>query len=315
MKHSLGQVTSEPDGFQVKFERTLNYSIEKVWEAITDPKKLRYWFTDIDIDLRPGGKIGIRFRDGAKTLSYGEIILVEKPTRFVFTWETEKAVWELERLGEEKCKVKLTYSKLEEKFAASAPAGWHILFDRLEGMLGGSTVIHPFGTEDSDPAFVPIQEKYGDIVYKEFPQLLRYKPIVVEKTYDASVERVWQAITDKDKMKKWYFDLSDFRAEVGFEFSFPGQGHKGEKYIHICKVTEVVAMRKLSYSWAYQGLPGESTVSFELFPDGKGTRLKLTHRGLDSFPKDNADFAPSSFSGGWNELIGKSLDQFLSGQQ
>lgn len=137
------------------------------------------------------------------------------------------------------------------------------------------------------------------------------QPLVLEQTYKASPEKVWRAITEKEQMKQWYFDLDAFRAEPGFEFSFPGQGHKGENYIHRCKILEVVEMKKLSYSWAYEGYQGYSVVTFELFPEGDGTRLRLTHSGLDSFPADNPDFAKRSFNGGWTELVTRLLKNFV----
>ena len=61
-------------------------------------------------------------------------------------------------------------------------------------------------------------------------------------------------------------------------------------YHHICKITEVDPQRKLKYSWRYQGYEGISYVTFELFSEGKATRLKLTHEGLESFPINNPDF-------------------------
>ena len=59
--------------------------------------------------------------------------------------------------------------------------------------------------------------------------------ITVEKVFNASVDVVWKALTDKDEMHKWYFNVDNFKPEKGFEFSFAGQGRKGEKYIHLCK--------------------------------------------------------------------------------
>ena len=44
------------------------------------------------------------------------------------------------------------------------------------------------------------------------------KIIVIERTYEAPIEKVWEAITDKDQMKQWYFEVSDFKAEVGSAF-------------------------------------------------------------------------------------------------
>jgi len=49
---------------------------------------------------------------------------------------------------------------------------------------------------------------------------MKDEPIVIERTFDAPVAKVWKAITDKDAMKQWYFDLPEFKAEVGFEFQF-----------------------------------------------------------------------------------------------
>jgi uncharacterized protein YndB with AHSA1/START domain len=137
------------------------------------------------------------------------------------------------------------------------------------------------------------------------------KPLIIERTFDAPVSKVWQAITDNSKMKQWYFNLDAFKPEVGFEFQFTGQGHKGEQYIHLCRITEVITEKKLTYSWKYKDYPGESFVSFELFPEGNKTRLVLTHKGLDSFPSDSPDFAVESFNEGWNIIIGKNLKEFV----
>jgi len=135
-------------------------------------------------------------------------------------------------------------------------------------------------------------------------------PFVIERTYHAPVQVVWEAITDKDKMKQWYFDLVEFKPEVGFEFQFTGQGSKGENYLHLCRITEVVFERKLSYSWRYDAYEGNSLVTFELFPEGDKTKLRLTHEGLETFPP-MADFAKESFAAGWKELIGVLLKEFV----
>lgn len=115
-------------------------------------------------------------------------------------------------------------------------------------------------------------------------------------------------------MKQWYFTLDDFKAEKGFQFSFPGIGSTGEKYMHRCTVYEVNAPHQLQYSWAYDDIPGFSLVEFNLASSGDGqTILTLHHFGLETFPQDRADFARSSFNGGWNELVGKLLPGHLSG--
>lgn len=140
------------------------------------------------------------------------------------------------------------------------------------------------------------------------------EPFVIERNFNAPAEKIWKAITDKNEMKQWYFDLVDFKAEVGFQFQFTG-GPPEKTYVHLCTVTEVVPGRKLTYSWRYDGYAGNSFVTFELFPDGKNTRVKLTHAGLESFPKENPDLAAKNFAAGWTDIIGRSLKEFVEKQE
>src|SRR3989338_3543279 len=93
------------------------------------------------------------------------------------------------------------------------------------------------------------------------------EPIIVEQTYNASVDRVWTAITDIDQMKKWFFENIDtFKAEVGFE-------------------TQVQLQKKIIYNWKYGGYSGNSYVSWELSKENNLTRLKLTHDVQEAFTK------------------------------
>ena len=141
---------------------------------------------------------------------------------------------------------------------------------------------------------------------------MKHEPFVIERTYDAPVERVWKAITNKEQMKEWYFDMSDFEPEVGFEFTFTGED--GDlKFVHLCKVIEVVPERKLSHSWRYEGYEGDSLLTWEFFAEGEKTRVKLTHAGLETFPA-KPSFARECFAGGWTEIFGKNLKEYVEKQ-
>jgi uncharacterized protein YndB with AHSA1/START domain len=139
---------------------------------------------------------------------------------------------------------------------------------------------------------------------------MKKEPFVIERAFDAPAASVWKAITDKNDMKQWYFDLAEFKPEIGFEFRFSG-GPDDRQYLHICEVTEAAVGKKLTYSWRYDGYAGISYVTFELSPEGRKTRLKLTHAGLESFPAENPDFAKKNFVEGWTDIIGRSLKDFL----
>jgi uncharacterized protein YndB with AHSA1/START domain len=124
-------------------------------------------------------------------------------------------------------------------------------------------------------------------------------PLVIERTIDAPPARVWRALTDKQELKEWLPFMADFEPTVGHELHFELGKDPAHQYLHVSKVIEVVDGQKLTYGWRYEGYPGDSEVTFELFAEGERTRLKLTHRILAPFPADNPDFAAEGFREGW----------------
>ncbi|MDN5202544.1 SRPBCC family protein [Fulvivirgaceae bacterium BMA10] len=177
MKNKHGKITRREDGFRVVFERILNHDIHKVWEAIANPDKLKYWFTDFEMDFRPGGKIKILFRDQDRTVTHGEVVRIDPPNKFEYTWEGDIAIWELFDLGKNKCKLRLTYGKIDQSYLDKTPVGWHLLLDQLEEMLGGRREILPFGDEvENNPEFQRIKKEYDQIIYATFPELKGPKP-------------------------------------------------------------------------------------------------------------------------------------------
>jgi uncharacterized protein YndB with AHSA1/START domain len=137
------------------------------------------------------------------------------------------------------------------------------------------------------------------------------EPIVVEQTFRAPLEHVWQAITDKAQMPRWFFEeIRDFRPEQGFETEFTVH-NEGKDYLHRWKVTEVLPGRKIAYDWLYPDFPGASFVVWELAETANGTRLRLTHTGVSSFPQEEPAFQRASCQGGWEyffERLGRYLD-------
>jgi len=132
--------------------------------------------------------------------------------------------------------------------------------------------------------------------------------LVVERAFNAPIARVWKALTDVEEMRQWYFDLKEFKPEVGFEFEFVVE-HEGRKYHHLCRVTKADPPHKIAYTWRYKGEEGNSLVTFELAPAGDKTKLRLTHEGLETFP-GTAAFARKNFEAGWTAIAGE-LQQFV----
>lgn len=143
---------------------------------------------------------------------------------------------------------------------------------------------------------------------------MKQQPVIIEKIIDAPVEKVWKAITDKNEMKQWYFDLEEFKPEPGFEFQFTG-GTDTKSYLHLCKIKEVIPGKKISYTWRYENEPGDTLVTFELFPEGNKTKVKLTHEGFETFTSGNPDLDKENFVKGWSEIINVSLKNYLEGKK
>ena len=131
------------------------------------------------------------------------------------------------------------------------------------------------------------------------------EPIIVEQTFNTSIDIVWNSITEIDQMRQWFFDnIPSFKPEVGFETQFSVQS-QNRNFLHMWKVTEVVPKKMITYNWKYAGYPGDSFVVFELFKQNNLTKLRLTHQVRESFPEDIPEFSRESCVDGWNFLSEK----------
>ena len=141
----------------------------------------------------------------------------------------------------------------------------------------------------------------------------RAVPIVVEQQFDKPIQDVWEAITVQKLMIQWFFeDIPNFRPEVGFETSFDVDSGK-QIFRHLWKITEARVPSMIVYHWSYEDIEGAGTVIFELSETATGTLLKLTNKGLDTFPDNIPEFSRESCIGGWEYFIKDRLKHFLDG--
>jgi uncharacterized protein YndB with AHSA1/START domain len=270
---------------------------ELVFKLWTDPKHLAQWWGPkgfsnpvCEWDARPGAKIFVVMRapGGLEHPMGGEFREVTPPERLVFTAgaldEGGKMLFEFlhtvtftEKSGRTTLTLvsRVTRTTAEaNKYIGGFEMGMGMSLDRLGEHLAAGT-----------------------------------EPLVVERTFNAPVALVWKAMTTRADMKEWFFDLAEFKAEEGFTFGFAVE-HKGFNYVHQCKVMEVIAEKRLAFTWRYEGYAGNSLVDIELYAEKNRTRVKLTHTGLETFPATPA-FARTNFEGGWNSIIGEGLKQFV----
>ncbi len=138
------------------------------------------------------------------------------------------------------------------------------------------------------------------------------EPLVISRVLSAPVESVWRALSDPTTLKKWMPFFPDFKPEVGFEARFMLGASPDRQQEHICHVTEVEVEKKLTYSWRYEGIPGDAYVTYELTPDGEQTLLTLTYRITEMFQVSDPafDLDIKNAVHGWNH-IADSLKEFV----
>ncbi|WP_027380748.1 SRPBCC family protein [Chryseobacterium daeguense] len=136
-------------------------------------------------------------------------------------------------------------------------------------------------------------------------------PIIIEYKVNAPTEKVWKALTDKNEMKSWYFDIADFDLWVGKMFNFYEPGEE-KKFHHVAEILEIIPNQKLKHTWSYPKFSDlKSTVTWELQPEEDQTIIKLTHDDIDNFKDLGDSFSRDSFTEGWNGIIGQSLKPYL----
>lgn len=125
-------------------------------------------------------------------------------------------------------------------------------------------------------------------------------------------ETVWQALTDPAQMKEWYFDIPDFVATPGNEFSFYEPGEE-RKYLHQCIVQEVIPGKLLSYTWVNPDYSkGITLVTWKLAEEDGITTVRLEHEGIENLADAGPDFAPENYQAGWDGFL-QMLNNYVKG--
>jgi uncharacterized protein YndB with AHSA1/START domain len=117
-------------------------------------------------------------------------------------------------------------------------------------------------------------------------------------------EKVWRALTDPALLSEWLLPIIDFRLQSGAAFAFKTQPQPGWDGVVNCRILEIEAQRKLSYTWVAGDNWLDTVVSFTLTPTPSGTRLSLVQSGFKADQKKNAGGARY----GWKMMTGKLID-------
>ena len=120
-----------------------------------------------------------------------------------------------------------------------------------------------------------------------------------------SPEKVWRALTDPVLLAEWLLPVSGLELEPGAAFTFKTQPYPGWDGTVNCRILEIEAHRKLSYTWVVgDDMTLDTVVTFTLAPTASGTRLSIVQSGFRLDQKQ-------AFGGaryGWKMMSGKLVD-------
>jgi uncharacterized protein YndB with AHSA1/START domain len=117
-----------------------------------------------------------------------------------------------------------------------------------------------------------------------------------------SPQKVWRALTDPALLAEWLLPVFELKLEPGAAFMFKTQAYPGWDGTVSCRMLEIEALRKLSYSWTVPFL--DTVVTFTLTPTASGTRLSIVQSGFKPDQKQESGGARY----GWNLMGGKLVD-------
>ena len=116
----------------IRFSRTYDHPVERVWKFVTDADELAHWFPSrAEIELRPGGTI--RFSgDPHMEDSTGRVIAVDEPRHLSFEWGGDELHFDLEALDAKHTRFTLTNVLSAADTAARNSAGWEVCLTALD---------------------------------------------------------------------------------------------------------------------------------------------------------------------------------------
>lgn len=135
--------------------------------------------------------------------------------------------------------------------------------------------------------------------------------IKVEAVFNATQSQVWEALTNPEIMKVWYFTIPNFELTEGKEFQF--YENEGTNFLHVCKILKIEKQHLFQHTWTHPAQSkGSSVVTWEIneIEEGK-VKVTLTHEGVETFADGGADFTPANYEMGWNALVKTSLRNYL----
>ena len=287
----------------LRFQRRLAHPADKVWSAITQPAHLAHWFpSEVEVDLRIGGKLRFVFAQGEGPTMDGEILELEPPRVLAYSWGD--SVLRFELLPEpDGCTLVFTHTFADRPAAASFAAGWTICLDQLEALLDGSP------GQAVSPPWQELHEGYverfglleGSLEREAGGWTLRF-----ERQLTKPAAEVWAAMLAGGDGRSTGDggDGGDGLDAAGPKVGDPAPAGLTNQFVLAGPITAVEPPRLLEYAWRSGDRDG-GRVRWSLSDGQGGARLVLTQ----SFPAALTDRRATLLAAWhvWIELLAERL--------
>jgi uncharacterized protein YndB with AHSA1/START domain len=116
------------------------------------------------------------------------------------------------------------------------------------------------------------------------------RTVTVQRTYDAEVADVWDALTDPERLRRWFLPVS---GDLHLGGKYQLEGNAGGEILR-CEPPNL-----LRVSWLFGEEPGFSEVEVTLAPVDGGTAFRLEHVAAVPAEMWN-EFGPGATGVGWD---------------
>ncbi|MEU5535423.1 SRPBCC family protein [Streptomyces sp. NPDC020362] len=121
----------------VRFSRTYDHPVDRVWHFVTDPDELAGWFPfQVAMELRAGAPIRFFGEPGTPEFT-GRVLAVDPPRHLSFAWGGDELHFDLEEAGDGRTRFTLTDVLVAENTAARNGAGWEVCLAALDARARG----------------------------------------------------------------------------------------------------------------------------------------------------------------------------------
>ncbi len=275
------------DMMRVECSIRIEAPTERIWQALTEPEQILQWFTP---GLSGAGAQMVRDEDDRLIVQFGPMGVpfavfesVVEPQQLTVRTLPDRIVTTTYTLQEEKngANVNVMVDGFEalngdarQDRVALSSAGWEMTLENLKAFITGAELSFPYAS---------VGPLFG--YWRETPQALAAEHSI---WIDAPREKVWQAVTEPEKITSWYSPSVPWELtalEVGGRYSVPNPESETGVYVEIIELLD--PPRQIVTRIVPE--PGSGVVkgrTYTLEEENGGTRLTVTLSGYETVPEE-----------------------------